>query len=700
MVNQSLRLALLAALSASTALGQANTPRPQPADLVVTNARIYTEDAQHRTVQALAVRDGKFVYAGTAAGASPFIGANTRVERLGGRLILPGLIDSHIHPAGIVQLDVCDLRSQAKSLAEITEFVRGCIARYHVTSGKWLTVQEWNFSGGNQPDATHPTIRAALDLASATIPIQLAGNDGHHGGFNSVALARAKNSLGQTVGFSAATLKSDFPQWVKLIGIDAGGEPNGTVNEDARAAMGLEPFSGLMDVDALMGAPQQVMQVLNRDGITAIQDAAVFPGLLRFYDALYARHQLTAHVNLALLYEPEDFRQPDGQIDYGKIVAQANNVRQKYAGTSLIRAQAIKLFADGVLEGNPLGVPPTLPESPSVKPYLQPIFGRDQKGDATLKGYVDTDSSVCREVRAHPEQYSSAAEIEPFMKNNGYHPAQCALSSGKLQHDRGVIMDYIKAMHEAGFTVHIHAIGDAAVRTALDAIEGARAADGISSQPDTIAHAQVVSPPDVIRMGQDHIYIAYTYGWFDTDPAYDMSVIPFIDRLKDGSYQSLHNPANYYERHAYPALSTRKAGAILIAGSDAPVDQRDPRPFFNMALGVTRALPGLPPLSPWERLSIRDVLDAYTVNGARALGRQAEIGSIEPGKSADFIVVNQDILKLADAGQAEQIIKTKVLETWFMGREVYSAAEVSRAWPARRSQPRFKDTVQPERVAR
>jgi predicted amidohydrolase YtcJ len=67
-----------------------------------------------------------------------------------------------------------------------------------------------------------------------------------------------------------------------------------------------------------------------------------------------------------------------------------------------------------------------------------------------------------------------------------------------------------------------------------------------------------------------------------------MSVIPFIDRVKDGSYESLHNPSNYYERQAYAALLTKNAGAILIAGSDAPVDDRDPRPFFNLALGVTQ----------------------------------------------------------------------------------------------------------------
>ena len=78
-------------------------------------------------------------------------------------------------------------------------------------------------------------MRAALDLASREVPIQLIGNDGHHGGFNSAALARAKNLSGVQVGLSRATLAKDFAKYSKLIGVDAQGEPSGNLNEEARA---------------------------------------------------------------------------------------------------------------------------------------------------------------------------------------------------------------------------------------------------------------------------------------------------------------------------------------------------------------------------------------------------------------------------------------------------------------------------------
>ena len=639
-----------------------------PADLIVKDAKIYTVDPARPEARAMAVAGGKIVYVGDEAGAMALAGPATKIEDLGGRRVLPGLVDAHIHPLGIVDVDSCDLNSQAMTLAQISDFVKACVTRYHIAPGQRINVEQWNFSNGNQPDAAHPSLRAALDLAASDRPIQLMGNDGHHGAFNSMALASARNAKGVVVGFSKATLASDFAEDRKLVAVDAAGEPSGGVNEDARSAMGIGEIP-VADVAAVMAAPEKMTQKLNSVGITAIQDALVTPDMYVVYDTLQSRGQLSVHATLAQFFDPDANRKPDGSVDYDGMVAKALAVKAKYANNPLIHADAVKLFADGVLEGNPLATPPTPPESPSLKPYLQPIFGKDAKGQMTVTGYVDPQSGACRAALANPAQFDKAEATAAFMAANGFHPDQCETTSGRLQHDPAVIAEYLKRMHLAGFTLHVHAIGDRAVRTTVDAIEAARAADGNTSRPDTIAHAQLVSPEDVQRIGHDHLFVAFTYAWSYTDPEYDLSVIPFIDKVKDGSYAALHAPTNYYERQAYPDRSVKTAGAILVAGSDAPVDTRDPRPFINMQMAVTRAQPGLPALNPAEAITLPEVIVAYTRDGARAVGRGDEIGTLSVGKSADFIVLDRDILTVP----ITEVSGTKVLATWFMGKKVYAA---------------------------
>ena len=127
----------------------------------------------------------------------------------------------------------------------------------------------------------------------------------------------------------------------------------------------------------------------------------------------------------------------------------------------------------------------------------------------------------------------------------------------------------------------------------------------------------------------------------------------------------------YYEQNAYPFAGVKRAGGVLIAGSDAPVDTADPRPFYNIAFAVTRAQGEKPALNPAQSISVRDAIDSYAIDGARYLGIDKSAGSLEVGKSADFVVVDRDILTMADSHRPAGIAKTRVLETWFMGRRVY-----------------------------
>jgi predicted amidohydrolase YtcJ len=151
--------------------------------------------------------------------------------------------------------------------------------------------------------------------------------------------------------------------------------------------------------------------------------------------------------------------------------------------------------------------------------------------------------------------------------------------------------------------------------------------------------------------------------------------VPFFDKVIGNSYAALHPANGYYESAVYPFKALETAGGILVGGSDAPVNTRDPQPFVNIATAVTRQVPGQPPITPSQRISIQSAIDAYTINGARYLNRDSEAGSIEVGKSADFIVLDRDILELAEAGQGLDIAHTQVLETWFQGMAVYRRPE-------------------------
>ena len=663
-------LAIAGLMAIATAQFAAAADDAPAADLVVDAGKIYTVDQTHSTVEAMAVRDGTIVFAGSSADAKRWIGPQTKVEHLGGRLVLPGLFDSHIHPTEIVRIKVCDLDSKRQTLRKLSAFVQACVKKFKVPDGGLLGVHQWNFSDGNQPDADYPTLRAALDKASGQVAIQLLGNDGHHGAFNSLGLSRAKNKSGTVVGLSKETLAGDFSAYTKFVGVDADGNPNGAVNEDARNLIDASDML-LAEFQETMKARAQMPRLLNAAGITGILDALVRPESLDLYDALQREGKLTVRATLAQFYDPEQIRTADGQVDYDLMLSSAKRVRAQYATNPLIRADVVKLFADGVMEGNPYATPPTLPNTLALRPYKQPIFGKDKEGKLTVMGYVDTDSPACTDVRSNPAKYAAAGAVAQFTAAHHFHPGQCAVSYGQLQHDRAVTLEFVKRFHLADFTLHIHVIGDGTLKTVLDGLEAARAADGVSSQPDGLAHVQLADPSDVARIGKDHLFVAFTYSWANADPEYDMTVVPFVDKVIGNSFAALHAPGSYYESNVYPFKAVKEAGGTLVAGSDAPVNTRDPQPFVNMAFGVTRRIPGQQAQNPSQAVSIRDVIDAYTINGARFLRRDQVAGSLEVGKSAYFIVIDRDILQLAASGHADDITRTQVLTTWFQGREVY-----------------------------
>jgi hypothetical protein len=120
------RLTAFALSSLLAAVAGAAAGAELAADLIVSDAKIYTQDAHHSTAEALAIRGGKIIFVGSATGAQRLAGPQTRLEKLGGRLVLPGLIDSHIHPLDILDLDVCNLERKPMPLKALAAFVAAC----------------------------------------------------------------------------------------------------------------------------------------------------------------------------------------------------------------------------------------------------------------------------------------------------------------------------------------------------------------------------------------------------------------------------------------------------------------------------------------------------------------------------------------------------------------------------------------------
>ncbi|MFB3117322.1 MAG: amidohydrolase family protein, partial [Myxococcota bacterium] len=348
-------------------------------------------------------------------------------------------------------------------------------------------------------------------------------------------------------------------------------------------------------------------------------------------------------------------------------------IRKRYESSRFIHADGVKIFVDGVIEGNPLASPPTLPNAAVIRSYRQPIFAMDPNTmQADVWGYVDLESEVCLEYRSHPLVYTNAEAKRRFKEEHGHFPAQCEESYGVLEHSEEFVHAFVREMEAAEFAVHAHAIGDRAVRVAIDAFEASRVANGEPLHAQSIAHAQLIHPDDQQRIADLGIYMAFTYAWIGPATEYDMSVTPFIDEV--AGVEDLYNPDHYALQNTYPAGSIQQRGGVLVAGSDAPVVTRDPRPFVNIQQAVTRDSE-IGTFNADERIDVHDAIAAYTINGAKLFGHEARLGSIEVGKKADLIAIDRNLIELAEAGRANEIGNTRVTLTIFDGAVIHEAAD-------------------------
>jgi predicted amidohydrolase YtcJ len=564
--------AAAAPTAAVSAAAGVPAPVPVPADLVLLHGRIHTEDAARSVAQALAVRGNTIVAVGTDPSITAFVGPGTRTVDLGGRVVLPGIIDAHTHPAQSAQdLDKCSLEDKTLTASDIKKRVAACLKDRPAERSQWFEVIMVNPSG--------LTLKLAdLDSMLPGEPLLLSGSDGHTVWANSRALKLAHIT---------ASTKDPASGHIER---DSAGMPTGTLRDGAAdIAYAARPTAGLDQEAAQLNRALDSMRAI---GITSVQDASVDDQTMQIYKRLYDTHRLNMRVRGSFLLK-------DLHESAVVLIGKATKFRDKWAvDPDFLRADAVKIFADGVVE--------------------------------------------------YPSQ--TAALLEPYLDAHG-HPTG---NRGPSYFTQDNLNKIVTAADAAALTVHIHAIGDRAVRSALDAFADARRHNGALDNRGQIAHLELIDPADFPRFKELDVIANFQLLWAQRDDYVDGATVKYL-----GPERS---------RYLYPARSLRDAGAKIAGGSDWSVSSFDA--FIAMEHAITRSEQrGRPPLLPEQSLSLQDTVDAYTINAAFALKQERTTGSLEVGKRGDFIVIDRDIFSI----DPFDLHDTQVTATYLDGREVYAA---------------------------
>jgi hypothetical protein len=246
----------------------------------------------------------------------------------------------------------------------------------------------------------------------------------------------------------------------------------------------------------------------------------------------------------------------------------------------------------------------------------------------------------------------TAAMLDPYIEH-----ADCAAGTVGIDFiDGDTVTAAVAALDAAGFQVHFHALGDRAVRHALDALDALPAGRRNGSRRHHLAHLQVVHPDDIARFAALSATANVQALWAIHDIGMDELTVPYLGEAR--------------ARWQYPFRALADAGAAMCAGSDWPVSSPDPLQAAHVA--VNRTPPDNPderPLLPEQALDLPTFLAAYTSGSARVCGLEESVGGVRPGLDADFAVMNTDLRTIPD----REIGTAAVSQTWVRGDLVFSA---------------------------
>jgi predicted amidohydrolase YtcJ len=439
--------ALIAAMAVPGAAARAGTAA---ADTVYRHGLVYTVDAQDSVRQALAIRAGRIVYVGSDAGLAAYIGPKTMVFDLRGRMLMPGLVDGHMHPLqGGGTLLKCNLNYLQLNVAQMQARIQACLDQGRAAEpDAWLEVVNW-FQEGMVPAGTR-TDRGTLDALKTQRPIFVESSFGHTALVNTRAL-----------GLAGVTAQTPDPLGGK-VGRDTVGNPTGILEDAAQEAVAkrIPPPTQADNVKAAAAA----VDALRRQGITTFLDAAAEAPSLEAFSTLQREGKLTARAHFAVLITPPQGRDPKSAVAMVQALAQRYD-QGEIAAAPTLTVRNVKLFLDGVI---------TAPASTGamLTPYL------------SLQG-----------APANPHWAPSASRGPDV-----YFPAP-------------ILSALLVEAARAGFEPHMHADGDRAVREGLDGIEAMRRQLPDRDIRAAIAHDEIVDPADFPRYRELNAIPVLSFQW-------------------------------------------------------------------------------------------------------------------------------------------------------------------------------------------
>ncbi|MDZ4730862.1 MAG: amidohydrolase [Xanthomonadales bacterium] len=540
------------------------------ADSVFLGAAVYTSNPEQAWAEAVAVSGDEIVFVGEEQAARDWIGPETQVLELDGKMLMPGFHDAHAHiMAGGYTLNSCDLQD-VRSRDKLYELLQACARDREYGPNDWVLGGHWPlaiFENGA------PT-KEWLDQVFEGRPAYFVDSFGHNAWVSSKALQLAaidSLSIDPTGG---------------VIVRDANGQPSGTLREDAMGLVAQHipaPTNEKLSTDLRVG-----LQETARFGITSYIEPGIDQQQAEVYQAADRAGWLNARV-LASISPNSEAASKFGDEIFA-MLDKRNAWRSEH-----FNVDSVKVYIDGVIETE---------TSFMLQPYL------------------------------------SGKNFQPF-----YAPAELAQLYQKLD--------------ALGLQIHTHAIGDAAIRQALDAYQAMLRANGPNDNRHQIVHLQLIDEADIPRFGELNVAANFQGAWTWPDQYIDVAVgVVGIERT----------------HLFYPVASVQRTGGMLLGGSDWDVTTLDP--LHAIEALVRRQDPDAedgPVLGKDEQIDLETALAMYTRNAAWIMRQEKLTGTLEAGKKADMIVLDRNLFEVP----AAQINEAQVELTMMGGKVIHSSEDIN-----------------------